>query len=82
MPLNIFWFRHAEDLIVTPFAQVVLMPTLFNINPVTSILRSSESMKTSVPTSSGAVQYAVDDSFGKKRMNIEHQAQHHVVELL
>ena len=39
-------------------------------------------MKTSVPTSSGAVEYAVDDSFGKKSMNIERQAQHHVVELL
>ena len=41
-------------------------------------------MKTSVPTSSGAVEYAVDDSFGKKSMNIEHQAQqqHHEVELL
>ena len=39
-------------------------------------------MRTSVPTSSGAVEYAVDDSFGKKSMNIEHQAQHHVVELL
>ena len=82
LPLNIFWFRHAEDLIVTPFAQVFLMPTLFNINPVTSIFGRSESMKTSVPTSSGAVEYAVDDSFGKKSMNIEHQAQHHVVELL
>ena len=81
MPLNIFWFRHAEDLIVTPFAQVVLMPTSLNINPVTSIFGRSESMKTSVPTSSGAVEYAVD-SFGKKSMNIEHQAQHHVVELL
>ena len=72
MPLNIFWFRHAEDLIVTPFAQVVLMPTSFNINPVTSIFGRSESMKTSVPTSSGAVEYAVDDSFGKKSMNNEH----------
>ena len=67
---------------MTPFAQVVLMPTLSNINPVTSILGGSERMKTSVPTSSGAVEYAVDDSFGKKSMDIEHQAQHHVVELL
>ena len=82
MPLNIFWFRHAEDLIVTPFAQVFLMPTLFDINPVTSILGGSERMKTSVPTSCGAVEYAVDDSFGLKSMDIEHQAQHHVVELL
>ena len=82
LPLNIFWFRHAEDLIVTPFAQVFLMPTLFNINPVTSVLGGSERIKTSVPTSSGAVEYAVDESFGKNSMNIEHQAQHHVVELL
>ena len=67
---------------MTPFAQVFLMPTLFDINPVTSILGRSESMKTSVPTSSGAVEYAVDESFGKNSMNIEHQAQHHVVELL
>ena len=67
---------------MTPFAQVLLMPTLFNMNPVTSLLGRSERMKTSVPTSSGAVEYAVDDSFGKKSMNIEHQAQHHVVELL
>ena len=67
---------------MTPFAQVLLMPTLFNMNPVTSLLGRSERMKTSVPTSSGAVEYAVDDSFGKKSMNIERQAQHHVVELL
>ena len=49
---------------MTPFAQVLLMPTLFNMNPVTSLLGRSERMKTSVPTSSGAVEYAVDDSFG------------------
>ena len=68
---------------MTPFAQVLLMPTLFNINPVTSLLGGSESIKTSVPTSSGAVEYVVDNSFGnKKSMNIEHRAQHHVVELL
>ena len=71
MPLNIFWFRHAEDLIVTPFAQVFFMPTLFDINPATSILGGSERMKTSVPTYNGAVEYAVDDSFGRKSMDIE-----------